>query len=256
MADTPPAQPDPQIPAQRNPQTPDSRGEIDPQIRAAQISARASLIVAIISGIFTLIIAVFAVMTRPSDAVRDANKATAELEAKVAILKDAKKFPFVPAGTIVAYGGEPNSVALKALGWLICNGESFSPIDENGKYSLLYSNIGFSWGRDNTDKSKFKVPNLEGYFLRGVDPSNDIGRFALNGGNTNGVGSYQADAVGSHNHQITFWLNGGPANNSNKPYWDLKKGHTPDTITTDDIKNSRASETRPKNACVYYIIKY
>src|SRR6516164_11618543 len=111
-----------------------------------------------------------------------------------------------PIGSIIAYGGEfadPHKQAdwEAANGWLLCDGRelSASPADP---YWALFGAIGFAWGAAK-DRQHFNIPDLQGYFLRGVDLSRDQhidqdrdSRFAPHGGNLGArVGSYQSFAT-------------------------------------------------------------
>src|SRR5919199_635074 len=93
-----------------------------------------------------------------------------------------------PVGTIVAYGG--NATTLPP-GWLLCDR---APFDQT-KYPDLYAALG------NTNI----LPDLRGYFLRGLDPSGSV--------DPNGSGrkvlSPQGDPFGKHSHTTLetpwFW---------------------------------------------------
>jgi microcystin-dependent protein len=175
----------------------------------------------------------------------------------------------VPIGTIMAYAGDNSGSTTGKLaqkGWLICNGEEYS-IDD---YPELNEVIGTYFGTASR-AGYFKLPDLQGCFLRGVDNGSGRdpdakSRTALaNGGNTGDkVGSYQDDGFRQHNHshshQLTInafhetkqgtWegdpiaLAGYPQHPSNKTF-----------TTTNDQTNVGGNETRPKNIYVNYIIK-
>lgn len=179
----------------------------------------------------------------------------------------------VPAGTIMPFGGNADKIP---AGWVACSGQSYNPADP--AYAKLFSVIGFNWGNDN---GKFRVPQLEGVFLRGVggsqgyDPDKN-GRIALDiyGRAGNQVGSYQRGEIQGHNHGITD-----PGHNhAYDGTWDRLVGYT-NTGTAGSIDNTNGefnvqdarqiqarktgitinstggSETRPINAAVLYIIK-
>jgi microcystin-dependent protein len=150
----------------------------------------------------------------------------------------------LPIGSIIAYGGEmPHPLARQLVweaknGWYLCDGRSL----EQGDYLDLFNAIGFAWGGYTDDKGIkwFNLPDLRGYFLRGVDASGDNAmdpdieeRFARHpNGNVKGrVGSFQrwatarplASLPGSptqthfwittngsaHKHSLRFQLNAG-----------------------------------------------
>ena len=172
----------------------------------------------------------------------------------------------IPVGTIVPYGGEtiPD-------GWLLCDGREIS----RSEYANLYNAIKTVWGFGN-NSTTFNLPDMRGVFLRGVSGNSgkdeDVAtRVPLKeGGNSgNNVGSYQADAIRNITGQCgTF---GGET-----------RGNLPDTgalsretgvnkntgndwgggagIRSVTFDASRvvptASDNRPQNVYVNYIIKY
>lgn len=102
-----------------------------------------------------------------------------------------------PVGTVMAYAG--HAITALASNWASCEGAERQRV---GKFESLFAAIGTAFG--STGDNKFNLPDLRGYFLRGVnmdaenrDPEAE-GREALQpGGNTgNAVGSKQADATG------------------------------------------------------------
>ncbi|HTL57155.1 MAG TPA: phage tail protein [Candidatus Limnocylindrales bacterium] len=162
-----------------------------------------------------------------------------------------------PPGTIVAFGGPAEQVP---DGWTLCDGRALAV---EGKYNRLYAKIGFAWGRAN---DQFRVPDLRGLFLRGLDNSPLAGpsgqdpdrdsRSSLNNGNSgNQVGSFQPDAFEVHDHEVLPKVAGWEPTIGN--YLQGAANHYGDgygSITTG--LRGRSTETRPKNACVNYIIRY
>ena len=144
---------------------------------------------------------------------------------------------YVPIGSIMAYWG-----TTAPDGWLLCNGQ---PVPDGSEYDALRAMVG-----NNT-------PNLQGYFLRGLDTSGSVdpekGR---------AVGSKQADALlKSHTHPLPGVVKDtGGAYGSPVQYggglgitWPGYHGTpTPDSAEA----NIGDVETRPKNVAVNYIIKY
>jgi hypothetical protein len=162
-------------------------------------------------------------------------------------IEDATGF-VTPVGTIIAYGGRT-----VPKGWLMCDGSSVS----RTQYPELYNAIDTTWGRGSQAKTTFNLPDLRGLFLRGVDGSagrdpDVAARTAMNtgGNNKNNVGSYQGDEFKSHNHYTHNWTAswgnyaGYHAAGSGADYGARYSG------------SAGGNETRPKNAYVYYIIKY
>ncbi len=195
-------------------------------------------------------------------------------------------FNGVPVGTVVPFAGPESMIP---DGWLKCDGSLLNTAD----YPQLFNVIGYSWGGSN---GQFRLPDLRGAFLRGVDdgsgkdPDADS-RYALNGGNTgNTVGSYQDGEIQSHNHYVDLttstngahshyaYIDQGSGGIPGDPYVDtwtdgddasknstdvLPNGHLPTNTAGDhshtvqgNTNNTGGSETRPYNAYVYYIIKY
>src|ERR1051326_3150408 len=75
-----------------------------------------------------------------------------------------------PLGTVIAYSGNfvPNLTKWEEdHGWLLCDGRMLDRTEQNQKYQPLFDAIGSSWGGDGANK--FNLPDLQGYFLRGVD---------------------------------------------------------------------------------------
>jgi microcystin-dependent protein len=167
-----------------------------------------------------------------------------------------------PIGTINAFGGQKDKLP---AGWLICDGTVYDRVQQP-QYNALFQVIGTSWGGNGA--SKFAVPDLRGLFLRGlsdtsgVDPEagdrpNSRPDLPTPGSGRNTVGSKQGDALGKHTHQ---WLSGSgwvdpSANhsaNGGHQYARNDAGFEKASVSTED----GGKETRPKNACVLYIIKY
>ena len=187
--------------------------------------------------------------------------------------------PTVPAGTIVAYGGE----AIPS-GWLLCDGRALDK--ENAKYKALFAAILQSHGNGTTGAgassvTDFNLPDYRGMFLRGVNGSrglsvdDDARTAAAAGGKTkNAVGSVQQDQLRSttatthvtippHSHTFTV----GHVDQSG--YGDQALWREPGAGSTTHPGTSAAggvdqdftsqpfggTETRPMNAYVNYIIK-
>jgi len=174
----------------------------------------------------------------------------------------------VPPGSITPFAGDVD-VSLPD-GYLVCDGRSVRIND----YPELYDAIGTNWGGSGQN---FRLPDLRGYFLRGVadastaDPDKNS-RTGRNGGNSgNRVGSFQNDEFKSHNHGVDdpghTHNYRDKSNNSEKSDnandrtvgSDSKSSETRTSFSSTtgiSINNSGGNETRPKNAYVWYIIKY
>ena len=178
-----------------------------------------------------------------------------------------------PAGGTIAFSGPTNNVP---DGWLLCDGSAVRSND----YPNLYAAIGTSWGDASDDavsETNFRVPDMRGYFLRGVDhgEGNDpdaAERTNIVSGGTLGddIGTYQFDAFqnitgtvsavsktyGSSFGQASgVFEKGAPILGDNTPVYETVDGTG--TFTLDASRVARTStETRPKNVGVNYIIKY
>lgn len=114
------------------------------------------------------------------------------------IVKDSRDT--TPVGTIIAYGG-----ANPPAGYLPCDGTTAQGTDHPDLFNIL----GNTWGA--SSGSTFRLPNLTGKFLRGINPGNpgadeDYGlRLAQFTGGNSGlmVGSAQTDQLFKHSHSIT-----------------------------------------------------
>lgn len=147
----------------------------------------------------------------------------------------------VPTASVLPFSGNiiPN-------GYLECNGSSIS----RSTYSSLFSAIGTSYGFN--DVNTFKVPDLRGEFIRGFDNGRgaDSGRI---------LGSFQSDAFQGHWHSFNTVFR--PQSGSATQCMASGAGTLNDRVKSpinDGINGSprTASETRPRNIALKYIIKF
>ncbi len=181
----------------------------------------------------------------------------------------------VEPGSIIPFGGPVSNIP---PGYIVCDGVAYSITDP--EYANLFTAIGTSWGANGA--GTFRVPDLQGYFLRGVDPNttdpDGNTRTALYTGGATGrnVGSYQEDAFQSHNHGSGSL----EANSSGSHFHTLPDigdgGGSGTVIDGTDVAGSTnrtglagnhshaligntategGGQTHPKNAYVYFIIK-
>jgi len=164
----------------------------------------------------------------------------------------------VPSGTILPYAGTTVPV-----GYLACDGAEYS----KSQYSSLYSAIQNIWGTA-SNSNNFKVPDLRGLFLRGVDGTanrdpDKTSRTSLTAGQNSGnkVGSYQKDELKSHKHNNGAYLEDkaglqryGKDANSIKQFY-AYTSHIVNHATGFTSNEGVATETRPANIYVLYIIK-
>ncbi len=105
----------------------------------------------------------------------------------------------VPVGTIHAYGGPvstPTEIEnLQRSGWLLCDGST----NKISAYPELFKTIGKLWSNGQSPgEDNFKLPDLRGMFLRGLDANRDVDPEGAN----RSIGGRQEMAVGSHNHHL------------------------------------------------------
>ncbi|MBN2738152.1 MAG: tail fiber protein [Spirochaetales bacterium] len=162
----------------------------------------------------------------------------------------------VSPGTIAPFGG---NLARIPEGWLLCDGRSYLQEEYPDLFNIIKTNFGAGESAE-----EFNVPDFRGVFLRGVDgeAGRDIdapSRTALNtGGNTgNAVGSYQVDAFEKHTHgYYDNWSTSDRDGDCNGSCHFDRNNEDHYRTTSDPVSGRTASETRPKNVYVNYIIKY
>ncbi|WP_342087723.1 tail fiber protein [Dyadobacter sp. OTU695] len=202
-----------------------------------------------------------------------------DLAQRVADIEERLSKGYMPVGAILAYSGESSHVP---NGWMICDGTLLN-IDDHKE---LFQVIRYKWGKDGL---QFRIPNLQGLFLRGVGGGTNnpnSSQFANSEGVQGGIGSIQigstknpglyTDQVGDHNHggfnflwQDPYVAPGGNYDDGNfggiaradaskkkpgvgegKIAWDTQfAGHHGHQVLGGN------DETRPINAGVNYIIK-
>lgn len=156
-----------------------------------------------------------------------------------------------PVGAVIPFAGGFDKIPDD---WLLCDGTIY----EITSYPELFAAIGYNWGSPDADH--FRVPDLRGIFLRGVnwnidddfsDPDRASRVSRHPGGNFgSSVGSYQGDAFESHSHTYvnTLMKIGNEGYHGGGSYG----GSAPNP----PVNNTGGNETRPVNAYVHYIIKY
>ena len=136
-------------------------------------------------------------------------------------------------------------------GWMLCDGRCLNP----EAYVELFVVLGYLYGRKN---DLFCLPDYRGLFLRGVDagsgmdPDAETRMGPTGNGKTSGIGSLQCDALQEHAHNYKSVVLSGVSQQGNTA------GQTSsDEPTSAPIGTARlATETRPKNISVNYIIKF
>lgn len=165
-----------------------------------------------------------------------------------------------PVGTVVAFAGQK-----VPSGWRLCNGD---PIDRasHPEFEALFSAIGYTWGgKDNI----FKVPDLRGRFLRGVDGGAGVDPE----GSIHVLGTSQEWSTamprrpfavtnsGNHSHGINFETTAGRSdgrvgNTVAFPFVGPRRAATDNDGSHGHPVVGGDPETRPANAAVNWIIKY
>jgi hypothetical protein len=137
-----------------------------------------------------------------------------------------------PAGTIIAFGG---ATSQPPPGWLPCDGSTF----DQTKYPDLYAALGNSNA----------LPDLRGYFLRGLDASGKVDP----DGSKRTILSTQGDTFGQHSHMTSQapWYDSEPFDNGSD--YRSSAGYT-NYRHQEPTASEGGSETRPKNIAVNYLI--
>ncbi len=181
-----------------------------------------------------------------------------------------------PIGAVLAFAGNDEDLPLRDQRWMLCNGRSLKIRD----FIELFSVIGWIYGLgdDPVNRTTFELPDYQGYFLRGMsgETENDPDRkdrrehFDSNQIAGNRVGSVQKDAIQSHGHNadkhrhnLVGWgvMNDATGEGDNQV---LRTGFGGNTETNDiTVRVTEpsgqgvrvATETRPKNVSVHWIIR-
>ena len=215
--------------------------------------------------------------------IQNLTTALQSLMAEVASLRSDS----APVGTIMAFAGP---VAKIPSGWELCDGRLLT---RNADTQSLFDAIGVSWGSTDAGVSNFRLPDLRGRFLRGLDASpmqGDSGRDpyrfsrsqnAAGGNSGNAVGSVQADSTRLPRYNSFVTSTNGHHNHNNGGFDRLLifDGHGTIAQGTDSAHDGRQpniewnapmvatgnhnhsvsgggdAETAPQNAAVLYIIR-
>jgi hypothetical protein len=142
-----------------------------------------------------------------------------------------------PPGAVV-----PFAMPTIPAGWLACDGRAVL----RDQYSALYDAIGTTWGAGDNNTT-FNLPDLRGEFLRGYDNGRgaDAGRL---------FGSWQADALKSHVHQIDFTGHTSGGTDGSGSVGAGAGGL--EGINSFDTAPTGGGETRPRNIALLVCIKY
>jgi microcystin-dependent protein len=175
---------------------------------------------------------------------------------------------FVPPGVIMPFAG-----ATAPSGWFICDGSEKSETT----YAALFAAIGTTWNtatnpltgstQEDPAGGNFRIPNLQGVFLRGV--GDFAGSDAYSTDNDVTLAAFKVDQGQGHKHPVRTggesWAVDSPggAPTSTIGYADASPTSNTtrldaNTPTTDGTNGTPrvGKETNPKQVGVYYIIKY
>ncbi len=161
----------------------------------------------------------------------------------------------VPVGTVAMYAGALDAAAVGRLaeqGWLPCDGSLL----HIAHYEELHRAIGNSHGGE---EAKFRLPDLRGRFVRGVDAGTkrdpdaaDRTVPAVGGNSGDRVGSLQDDAFKKHSHKVPHYPEGLHWAVDEADRYHVAKYNSDDKTTRDE----GGSETRPLNLGLNFIIRY
>jgi len=136
----------------------------------------------------------------------------------------------------------PFSFSTPPNGWLECNGAEIS----RAAYEKLFRKIGTIYGSGN-GVSTFNIPDLRGEFIRGWDHGRGV-----DGGRN--LGSFQADEIRSHNHQLQNVKSMDDSNSGG--HEGFVDGDNYYAIRNYAVSNTGGNETRPRNIAMTYCIRY
>jgi microcystin-dependent protein len=157
----------------------------------------------------------------------------------------------VPTGAVIAFAMNGSPAGTPPDGWLAANGSEYL---KTGPYSNLFNAIGITYGETNgaggVGTTHFRVPDLRGYFVRGVGTNSD-------GTAAGAFGAKQADALKSHIHPYKDSTSNSTANyvrNASGATFDIVVRSVADTDR--DTTATGDTETRPRNIAMLYCIKF
>jgi len=193
----------------------------------------------------------------------------------------------LPVGTVLNFAGNLADPAVeKALlntGWMPCDGRLLSTSD----YWSLFAAIGVAHGgeSDGSDISRFRLPQLQGRFVRGVndgakvdghdvDPDIELRAAPSPMGNAkDAVGSLQPDATGRPLTAMTLNTTGSHTHSVSHLTSDWHKAYDGASFDVGNVNDGSVSlgasgahthsvsgggdpETRPVNLALFFIIKF
>lgn len=168
----------------------------------------------------------------------------------------------LPVGAVIAFAGLPgvHSPPLEAFGFMVCDGRSL----DRDEFEELFNVVAYIYSATEGGQ-RFQIPNLQGYFLRGVDPNGQVDpdldqRTSVSGQTYAGVGSVQASAFQLHEHQLAA------ATAASQPSQSGTEAGTTTTLTekttqvvpeaSDVTLHTSKFESRPVNVALYFLVRF
>jgi microcystin-dependent protein len=165
----------------------------------------------------------------------------------------------LPVGSVLAFAGDVTRLAtpLVVQGFLVCDGRTLLV----SEFPDLYDAIGTLY-TPSAGTAFFSLPDLRGYFLRGVDPTGKVDpdnqdRKRADGATGPVVGSVQQSAFQLHEHEYMQAVNSSGAGQGSGAVGLASQATTKVVAESGgSAPLTSAQETRAINFYVYYIIKY
>jgi hypothetical protein len=178
-----------------------------------------------------------------------------EMSITVPTWDDMLTLSSAPAGSVLPFSGTAANLAgLRSQGWLKCDGGTVSKND----YPHLFAAIGTTYGGDGNPN--FELPDLRGYFLRGVDDGarrdpNTANRSHPGNTLTADVGTTQSDELVTHIHYWDHFFHfRGWGGNDIAVHQPPSSPNLQNNFNKATNLDGGGSETRPMNVYVYYLI--
>ncbi|WP_147819739.1 tail fiber protein [Salidesulfovibrio onnuriiensis] len=151
-----------------------------------------------------------------------------------------KKAGAAPIGSVTALAS-----SVISEGWLACDGAEVSRTDYADLFGVLGETFGVGDG-----STTFNLPDLRGEFIRGLDSGRGVDA-------ARELGSQQDYAMEDHNHKMRLVQKSGSGSGcAGNASFDAYSSETVQSTGLSGSPYNVASETRPRNVALTYIIKY